>query len=242
MDWISGNRRERFGSRLWVLEQWATFDLSHKNKNYFIQFKFILYILKCDQHVSQMGTHTPRPSGTGCQDSGILPPMFPDDVSRVSGYTETSPECPVVKNQRMLPVSWSHTSNGNIARTASYGVSGLYAYIVADQSIHTRQQEQIDHGDQTQADDIAKTTFEGSEDHETSKSINISEIGKNEYRGSEPAFTLRESIKPFRENPSSSPERDSNLSFPVLGSLSQHEISALINYAIKLGATLNTNA
>nr|CAD7459058.1 unnamed protein product [Timema tahoe] len=40
------------------------------------------------------------------------PLMFLDDVSRVSEYTKTSPECPAVKDHRMLPVSRSPTSNG----------------------------------------------------------------------------------------------------------------------------------
>nr|CAD7449207.1 unnamed protein product [Timema bartmani] len=48
-------------------------------------------------------------------------------------------------------------------------------------------------------------------------------IGKIEFRRSEPAFAWRESGKPFRKNHPSSPDRDSNLNFPVLGSLAQHD-------------------
>ncbi|CAG2056972.1 unnamed protein product, partial [Timema podura] len=48
-------------------------------------------------------------------------------------------------------------------------------------------------------------------------------IGKVEFRGSEPAFAWRESGKPFRKNHPSSPDRDSNLDFPVLGGLTQHD-------------------
>nr|CAD7568863.1 unnamed protein product [Timema californicum] len=60
-------------------------------------------------------------------------------------------------------------------------------------------------------------------------------------RGSEPAFAWRESRKPFRENypqftrailESLTPSR------PVLGSLTQHETSALDNYATKADATI----
>nr|CAD7437463.1 unnamed protein product [Timema bartmani] len=51
------------------------------------------------------------------------------------------------------------------------------------------------------------------------------------FTGSKPAFAWRKSGKPFRENHHSSPERESNLDLPVLGSLAQHETSALANYA-----------
>ncbi|CAG2056392.1 unnamed protein product [Timema podura] len=57
--------------------------------------------------------------------------------------------------------------------------------------------------------------------------MRIKGIGKVEYIGSDPTFVWRESGKPFRENP---PERDSHLDLPVLGSLAQHETSALDNY------------
>nr|CAD7413636.1 unnamed protein product [Timema poppensis] len=49
--------------------------------------------------------------------------------------------------------------------------------------------------------------------------------------GSEPASAWKESGKLFRENYLSSPDRDSNLDLPVLGSLAQHETSTLANYA-----------
>nr|CAD7439997.1 unnamed protein product [Timema bartmani] len=48
-------------------------------------------------------------------------------------------------------------------------------------------------------------------------------IGKVEFRGSEPAFAWRESGKPFRKHHPSSPDRDSNLDLPVLGSRAQHD-------------------
>nr|CAD7458845.1 unnamed protein product [Timema tahoe] len=50
-------------------------------------------------------------------------------------------------------------------------------------------------------------------------------------KGYEPTFAWRESGKPFRKTTPSSPDRDSNLNLPVLGSLAQHESSALANYA-----------
>ncbi|CAG2055086.1 unnamed protein product [Timema podura] len=61
---------------------------------------------------------------------------------------------------------------------------------------------------------------------------------KVEFRGSEPTFAWRESRKSFR-NPRprhspSSPDLDSNLDLPVLGSLAQHETSALANYTTEL--------
>nr|CAD7260717.1 unnamed protein product [Timema shepardi] len=52
--------------------------------------------------------------------------------------------------------------------------------------------------------------------------------------GSEPAFSWRESGKPFRKNPSS-PERDSNFALPVLGSQVQHETDALDHSATEAG-------
>nr|CAD7567913.1 unnamed protein product [Timema californicum] len=55
-------------------------------------------------------------------------------------------------------------------------------------------------------------------------------IRKAEFRGSEPEFAWRESGKPFRKTHPNSPERDSNLDLPILGSPAQHEISALANY------------
>nr|CAD7444047.1 unnamed protein product [Timema bartmani] len=58
-------------------------------------------------------------------------------------------------------------------------------------------------------------------------------IGKVEYKGSETTFAWRKSGKTFRKNTPSSPERDSNLDRPVLGSLAQQETSALANYATK---------
>nr|CAD7588569.1 unnamed protein product [Timema genevievae] len=60
-------------------------------------------------------------------------------------------------------------------------------------------------------------------------------IGKVEYRESEPAFAWRESGKLFKKNHPSSPERDSNLDLPVLGSLAQHKSSGLANYATEAG-------
>nr|CAD7587663.1 unnamed protein product [Timema genevievae] len=49
-------------------------------------------------------------------------------------------------------------------------------------------------------------------------------IGKVEYRGVEPAFAWRESGKPFLgKTTPSSPDRDSNLDLPVLGSRAQHD-------------------
>nr|CAD7567979.1 unnamed protein product [Timema californicum] len=60
-------------------------------------------------------------------------------------------------------------------------------------------------------------------------------IGKVEFRGSDPAFAWSEDGKPFRENHASSPDRDFNLDLPALGSLAQHEASALANYATKTG-------
>nr|CAD7452692.1 unnamed protein product [Timema tahoe] len=51
------------------------------------------------------------------------------------------------------------------------------------------------------------------------------------FRGSEPAFAWRKSGKPFRKNHPSSPNRDSNLDLPVLGSLAQHKTGALANQA-----------
>nr|CAD7606119.1 unnamed protein product [Timema genevievae] len=58
------------------------------------------------------------------------------------------------------------------------------------------------------------------------------ELGKVEFRGSEPAFAWRESGRSFGgKPPPSSPDRDSNLDLPVLGGLAQHETSALANYA-----------
>nr|CAD7575111.1 unnamed protein product [Timema californicum] len=51
------------------------------------------------------------------------------------------------------------------------------------------------------------------------------------YRGSEPALAWRDSGKPLRKTTPSSPERDSNLNLLILGSLAQHETSALANYA-----------
>nr|CAD7604715.1 unnamed protein product [Timema genevievae] len=53
------------------------------------------------------------------------------------------------------------------------------------------------------------------------------------FSGSEPTFAWREGGKPFRKHPLPpiSPDRDSNLDLPVLGSLAQHETSALANYA-----------
>nr|CAD7264980.1 unnamed protein product [Timema shepardi] len=56
-------------------------------------------------------------------------------------------------------------------------------------------------------------------------------IGKVEFRGIELAFVRRESGKPFRRTTPSSPDRNSNLDLPVLGSLSQHDTSALASYA-----------
>nr|CAD7439566.1 unnamed protein product [Timema bartmani] len=56
-------------------------------------------------------------------------------------------------------------------------------------------------------------------------------MGKVEYRGSEPAFAWWERGKPLSNPTSSSPEQDSSLNLPVLGSLAQHETSALANYA-----------
>ncbi|CAG2057133.1 unnamed protein product, partial [Timema podura] len=49
-------------------------------------------------------------------------------------------------------------------------------------------------------------------------------------KGSESTFAWRESGKPFR-NPPSSPNRDTNLILPVLGSQAQHKTSMLANYA-----------
>nr|CAD7392452.1 unnamed protein product [Timema cristinae] len=57
-------------------------------------------------------------------------------------------------------------------------------------------------------------------------------------RGSEPAFTWRESGKPFRNTPSS-PDRDSNLDLPVLSSRAQHTTSALANYATEAERVYN---
>nr|CAD7568611.1 unnamed protein product [Timema californicum] len=52
------------------------------------------------------------------------------------------------------------------------------------------------------------------------------------FRRSEPAFVWRESGQPLRKTrPPSSPDQDSNHDLPVLGSLAQHETSALANYA-----------
>nr|CAD7394550.1 unnamed protein product [Timema cristinae] len=61
-------------------------------------------------------------------------------------------------------------------------------------------------------------------------------IGKFEFRGSELAFSRRESEKSFR-NPLtlSLPDRDSNLDLPILGSLAQPETSALASYATEAG-------
>nr|CAD7461059.1 unnamed protein product [Timema tahoe] len=55
-------------------------------------------------------------------------------------------------------------------------------------------------------------------------------IEKVEFVGSEPAFVWREIIK----TTPSSPDRDSNLDLPILGSLAQHETSMLANYAIEV--------
>nr|CAD7449725.1 unnamed protein product [Timema bartmani] len=52
---------------------------------------------------------------------------------------------------------------------------------------------------------------------------------------SEPAFTWRESGKHFRKPTPSSPERDSYLDLPILGSQAQHETSALTNYTTEAG-------
>ncbi|CAG2058612.1 unnamed protein product [Timema podura] len=53
-----------------------------------------------------------------------------------------------------------------------------------------------------------------------------------EFKGNEPPFVWRESGKPFRKNHApSSPDQDSNLNLPILGSPAQHETSALANYA-----------
>nr|CAD7577721.1 unnamed protein product [Timema californicum] len=63
---------------------------------------------------------------------------------------------------------------------------------------------------------------------------NVLEIEKVEYKGNEPAYSWRESGKPFRKNHLQSSERESNLDIPVLCSLAQHETSALTNYAMRL--------
>nr|CAD7403925.1 unnamed protein product [Timema poppensis] len=60
------------------------------------------------------------------------------------------------------------------------------------------------------------------------------EIGKGEYRGREPTFAWRESGNPFKKTTPSSPELYSNLNLPLFGSLSQHETSALANYATEV--------
>nr|CAD7439064.1 unnamed protein product [Timema bartmani] len=60
-------------------------------------------------------------------------------------------------------------------------------------------------------------------------------MGKVEFRGSEPAFAWRESGKNhLGKTTPGSPDRDSNLDLPVLGSLAQHETSASTNYATEL--------
>ncbi|CAG2052914.1 unnamed protein product [Timema podura] len=61
----------------------------------------------------------------------------------------------------------------------------------------------------------------------------------SDKKGSEPTFTWRESGKPFWEKlPPSSPERDSNLDLHVLGSLAQHNTSALANHVTEAGPYL----
>nr|CAD7598051.1 unnamed protein product [Timema genevievae] len=62
-------------------------------------------------------------------------------------------------------------------------------------------------------------------------------VQSDEYRGSDPTFAWREGGKPFRKNSPGSLERDSNLNFPILSSLAQHETSELANYDTNAGKT-----
>nr|CAD7591233.1 unnamed protein product [Timema genevievae] len=56
-------------------------------------------------------------------------------------------------------------------------------------------------------------------------------IGKDEFRGREPAFCGGRVENHLGETTLSSPDRDSNLDLPVLGGLAQHKTSVLTNYA-----------
>nr|CAD7400800.1 unnamed protein product [Timema poppensis] len=75
----------------------------------------------------------------------------------------------------------------------------------------------------TQTDRIAKTNFYGSLGHETSTSINISGIGKVELEEVNPHLRGGRVENHLGKATLSSPDRDSNLDLPVLGSRAQHD-------------------
>ncbi|CAG2063355.1 unnamed protein product, partial [Timema podura] len=69
--------------------------------------------------------------------------------------------------------------------------------------------------------------------HPTTKEDTIYAVNSVEFRGSEPALVWREGRITFGKTTPSSFDRDSNLDFPVVGSLAQHEASELANYTTK---------
>nr|CAD7452974.1 unnamed protein product [Timema tahoe] len=75
--------------------------------------------------------------------------------------------------------------------------------------------------------------------YQTGNGARSGRLGKVEFRGSEPEFAWRESGKHSSENhPPVHPNEIRTSDLPVLGSLTQHETSALPNYAAEINRVL----